>query len=296
MPTQHQPPPLTGQALIDHVARYAPIVRLHPNESYFPMDPLEFIRHSRFRRHYDGFLVFGSADHGYDREARRWFRTNSHHPRFYNIPVTVINGWRAQGGRTRRPYDRNAVSEEEGLVFLETRDNVRGHRNPTNRIPVFFRIHGDPQSNHYWIQFFLFYGYNDSRHLGLSWSHQGDWEHVIVEVREQNFVWVGLNRHTRITWHRRADLGRRREQPIVYAARGTHALYPTPGRFNVIADIAATDFTANGGDEWDTSKRVRPLASQPWRDFAGAWGEVGEGPVTTGPSGPAFKAFPRPAH
>jgi hypothetical protein len=34
---------------------------------------------------------------------------------------------------------------------------------------------------------------------------------------------------------------------------------------------------------------LKPLASQPWKDYAGAWGEVGNIATTTGPLGPWHK-------
>ena len=75
----------------------------------------------------------------------------------------------------------------------------------------------------------------------------------------------------------------------IYCALGTHALFPSPGSFGKFK----TDKTKFGGYTWDTSKNVEVLFDQPWRDYAGAWGEVGELPATTGPLGPYYKLIER---
>ena len=72
---------------------------------------------------------------------------------------------------------------------------------------------------------------------------------------------------------------------VVYCAKGTHALYPSVGNFHILG----TDKTANGGSVWSLSELVLNLSEQPWKDYAGAWGRVGERSVTTGPLGPWYK-------
>ena len=62
------------------------IVSLHPDEEYFPMDPLDFIEKSRFRRHNKG-----DKDDGYSKiEGDFVIGSDSHADEFYNIPVSVI--------------------------------------------------------------------------------------------------------------------------------------------------------------------------------------------------------------
>jgi len=53
--------------------------------------------------------------------------------------------------------------------------------------------------------------------------------------------------------------------------------------------IIGTDETRDGGMEWVITQYVQELQDQPWKDYAGAWGEVGEFATTTGPLGPWYK-------
>ena len=69
--------------------------------------------------------------------------------------------------------------------------------------------------------------------------------------------------------------------PVVYMAWGTHASYPIPGRVGY-------DFTGSGY-QWHARLLLKPLSTQPWRNFSGAWGEVGFSTHTTGPLGPWHK-------
>src|SRR4051812_18200067 len=202
--------PLSGQALIDRVRNFAPIVALHPDETHFPMAPSKFIMEARLRRHRDGFLFLRSRDDGYNTETGKWDRNNSHDRKYFNPPLYVVRQLGIRHGRNRRPYDSEAVDESEGLYFLETRKNLEGVRLPTNRVPVFFRISGNPIDEHYYIQYLLFYGYNQSRWIA-SFSHQEDWEHVTVEVLNQRTHWIGLSVHDEIQWHRRSDIERQEE-------------------------------------------------------------------------------------
>ena len=47
------------------VAKWAPLLRLHPEELYFPMDPTDFIHASRFRHH-----IGRGRDEGYNKKTK----------------------------------------------------------------------------------------------------------------------------------------------------------------------------------------------------------------------------------
>ena len=96
------------------------IVKLHPEEEYYPMNPLDFIRLSRFRHH-----IGGGTDFGYHKELREWIKGNDHTPEYYNIPVDYINSFGLNpDGRNRRPRDDNRG--DKWNVFLEPDNNLKG--------------------------------------------------------------------------------------------------------------------------------------------------------------------------
>ncbi|MEM9510484.1 MAG: hypothetical protein AAGA16_22840, partial [Cyanobacteria bacterium P01_E01_bin.35] len=82
-------------------SKFAPIVLLHPEDTHFPMHPLEFISVSRFRHH-----ISWGQDFGYNKVAQEWIRTNERSPEYYDIPLDVINSFGLHpNGDNRRPRD-----------------------------------------------------------------------------------------------------------------------------------------------------------------------------------------------
>ena len=59
----------------------------------------------------------------------------------------------------------------------------------------------------------------------------------------------------------------------VYSSNGSHATNPSGSK----------------GVRWEITQKVEKLEDQPWKLYAGAWGEVGVIPAATGPLGPWYK-------
>ncbi|MGL4881393.1 MAG: Vps62-related protein [Waterburya sp.] len=256
---------------------FAPRVLLHPDERYFPMDPLVFISISRFRHH-----LGLREDYGYNKTLKQWLQTSEKTPDYYDIPVDFINSYRLNpNGKNRRPRDTNRG--EKWNVFLEADGHPSGDRDPNGTVPTFLyeRNEGNIRLHQYWF----FFGYNSSRFLVLQFNHQGDWEDYTVVTQDAQVIGAWFSAHGDRTYYNREQLEMDSDQINVYCAKGSHALYPRAGSF----DTLGTDITASAGYSWDTSLNVQPLSLQPWRDFAGAWGDVGELSNTTGPLGAWYK-------
>ncbi len=65
-------------------------------------------------------------------------------------------------------------------------------------------------------------------------------------------------------------------------------IYPRPGIF-----FDGLDRCSTGGTTFATWHKLERVSAQPWRDYAGAWGDVGFVDTTTGPLGPWHKRFNR---
>lgn len=258
---------------IAEIRAFAPVVRIHPGEAWFPMDPLQFVRLSRFR-HHRGW----GADDGYNKRTLSWVRTDSHHADYYDVPVSFVNTYGPNAdGSNRRPRDPDSGSSWN--VFLQPVGAPAGDRTPDGDVPVFY--HYRRNGGRHEIQYWWFLGYNDAP---ASFNHQGDWEHVTVHIEQREIVGVHFASHESGTWVPRQSLRFAGGRPVVYMARGTHASYPRPGSF-----YFGIDETADGGHQWDVAQSLLSLGAQPWKDFAGAWGEVGTIATTTGPLGPWHK-------
>ncbi len=267
----------------------------HPEEKSFPMDPMHFIKLSRFRRHIDG-----GSDYGYNKNTNQFVNNNDHTSEYYNIPVSVINSYYHPIGehmfQNMRPYDHNSPGTME--VFLEPDDNLRGHNYPTGIVPVFsystFYANGDNLVEH--RELWMFFGYNDPSVLIGSGNHQGDWERITLDIYDGRVIGAWLSCHKDSNYYSIDDLSfeevEGKQILKVFCAKGSHALYKDVGSHYV--NVTLTDVTAEGDCKWCITDKVLPLESQPWKLYAGAWGEVGSGVAvtensTTGPLGPWYK-------
>jgi len=272
----------------EQIKKFAPILRIHPSEKYFPMDPLEFIRKSRFRHHRSPL-----GDEGYNKATGLWDKSDSHNKKYYNIPIEVIDRHGPDDeGRNRRPHDPNRGKKCN--MFLQPRGNPTGVRNLNpDRVPIFYytgsrteEVHsatGTRVETYRYIQYWRFHGFNDGF---MGQNHQGDWEHVTVKVSRGRFAGVWFAAHGKPAFRRRDEMEWKRGRFIVYSAKGSHASYHKEGLFHL-----RTDQAKNGGPtfELNTADSLKGLNVQPWRHFAGAWGEVGQIKDTTGPLGPWYK-------
>ncbi len=268
--------------------RFRVVLLLHPSESNFPMNPLDFIRLSRYRMHHGG-----GSDDGFNKNTNRFENNNDHGLEYYDIPVYTINSHYLPGTPFNfRPTDDNSIGTEE--VFLEPDDNLHGDFNPNGRVPVFqYTSPSAPNKREYWV----FYGYNTSELPPLSFSHQGDWEHITLDIVNNSIAGAWLSQHKGETYYTKDQLRITEQNGVqtlyVYSAMGSHAHYPQPGGYHTIFNL---DQAADGGYQWVITDNAQNLATQPWREYAGAWGEVGSAVSpyrsdVTGPLGPWYKRF-----
>ena len=166
------------------------------------------------------------------------------------------------------------------------------------------------------LQYWLWYPYNDYSPTvpsGELWQvHEGDWEAVSVVLDAAGKpLAAAYSQHDKGKRRDWAKVPKRARRPLVYVAIGSHANYFTAGtqRFDprvveplFISIIRQAGFTP--ADHTGRGRVVRPslvpvtTRSPGWMTFAGSWGESGYvrspggQPVAlgAGPRGPAFHA------
>lgn len=272
--------------------RFRVVLLLESTEDNYPMNPMDFIRLSRFRRHNSN-----SSDDGFSRTTNRFENNNDHTLQYYDIPVYTINSYYIPNSTSNlRPRDPNSYGINE--VFLEPDDNLRGDEDPNGRVPVFqysVSTGATTEQRQYWI----FYGYDYANAVGASFSHQGDWENIVLDIANNSIQGAWLSQHKNSVYYPKSQLRIEEANGVqtlyVYSARGSHAHYPKAGDFrpDLLGGIIGIDHT-DEGYAWVITDNVQQLATQPWRDYAGGWGEVGTGAwpwqdATTGPLGPWYK-------
>jgi hypothetical protein len=171
---------LSAQRITD----FAPVLMMHPDETCWPMDPMEFIKQSRFR-HHRGLR----ADRGYNKRINKWVEGDKEMSDYYDIPVEVINQFGpGTDNRNRRPRDSNAGKRLN--VFLEAKGHPQGVKNPSGIVPVFYYQADTRQFTR--VSYWWFMGYNQAP---LTLDHQGDWEHVTLKVENDVVTAVHFARH-----------------------------------------------------------------------------------------------------
>jgi hypothetical protein len=151
-----------------------------------------------------------------------------------------------------------------------------------------------------WLQYWLWYFFNDYRLAASFGLHEGDWELVqlrldAAEDQPDYAVFAQHAKAERRPWDRVAKDPENADTALVYVARGSHASYFRPGVFEteVWADVC------DGGRVSPPSRLlILPTADDDpadWSGWPGRWGDTKAGGGIAGklesdsPSGPCRK-------
>jgi hypothetical protein len=143
-----------------------------------------------------------------------------------------------------------------------------------------------------WLQYWMFFAENaHDRGLLATGRHEGDWEMVQYRLRRGRLVRAVYAQHATAESCGFANVRRSRGRPVVFVARGSHAMYFTPG----LRERTWPD----PNDEADgRGPRVRPRVVRitadrpPWMTYPGRWGGTRSGWIPgemDSPRGPAFQ-------
>ena len=272
-------PQTRGATPTQLLARYAPVLVLHPNERFVPVPVAGFLADSDLQvRAPDGTWQASTASLPQAGPASRLDQRS----------CRAVDGPAALDCYAAAEQAHAAAPTVVGAVF-RSRDRIA-------------------------LQYWLFYAANIfsiASAKGDFWqSHEGDWEAVTVLLdKRERPILVGLSEHC--TGARRDWTGvqHRGSRPVVYVALGSHANYFTPGKKPLARKCwpkeALAVYDAYKVPLLDSAARGRTVApivarvtaaSPSWMAFAGAWGEdqfvhfpdVAPLRFGGGPNGPAF--------
>ena len=173
-------------------------------------------------------------------------------------------------GDTTRTYAANAAKLHAQAKY---RNRVHGHarRDSQGRL---------------WLQYWLFYYYNDYQLLGplSGGNHEGDWE--LVQLRldaAEKPVQIVFSQHKQAQSKAWKDAPKAGNTPIVYVARGSHANYFSKG----------SHWTGNWFDQADgKGPQIVPAldvladAVPAWVVWPGFWGDTRPGTLPLDSSSP----------
>jgi len=146
--------------------------------------------------------------------------------------------------------------------------------------PVYAKVHvlqfENGRVRHAEIVYCINYAYNAASEVlgGLFriGAHQGDIEHVRVVVHEDKVIRVFMSRHGEGRWVQSHELEWSNGRPVVYVARGSHAMFPRRGKFFRLC-LLVSELCDGFGVEWMPSDVVLlSLRRTPWITYKGSMG------------------------
>lgn len=306
---------------LDIAVCYAPELRFHPLEEFFPMNASTWILGTELRWAADNACrdrSLGTAitaerltndtyrhyeiSNGLCRERKddTWYQTTQW-TRPFGKDV-------APNGEPRATQmDGDPLANNEGF-FLKWVDGAKptGAAEVDGEIDAPIYVEQTADKLTYWF----FYGYDPKSVLPADdiLAHDGDWERIEINLENNVAVSAEYFGHGCTTgeltwpWPDATD----DTHPAVYVAQGTHASYTFSGRLpgsSLCEPLkGVTDWTSFTEEStiWQswTGVGVVPVQSQCWYGFGGAWGDTGSTPGLrgdqTGPAGPPFNGSTNP--
>lgn len=252
---------------------------------------MENITHSTFGlfEYYAPLLFFHPDEETYPTSVEQ-FLTSSKIVKFKTWELKEIIGEETQ---FQNLNDNDCITSASQSTFDEL-SNVKF--NPESVPPVYchliekFAEPNNKQPTVLQLQYWFFYPYNGwvSRCFKNTHRHEGDWEHITVEINNQsgNIQRVFFSKHgsRESKWYSIDELKFTDNHVHVYVARNSHACYPTPGQhprgpvlfgkhLKYLGFGFLDDFTGTG-KQWQTWDNVVNLDIQnfDWIQFRGYWG------------------------
>lgn len=263
------------------IPTYAPFVYLHSSERNLPMAAEVFIAKSQLRWAHDDRCGDHPAEPDGPVSASGLGRgTYVHQIAFPPIGLCRHHGRKYHSNELTRPYQLGKTREG---FFLDLDNGNRGGQGVGSPVYVDYK-------NGAYITYWFFYGYNDGV---ASFNHEGDWERISIRLTAANQpTHVAYFQHSGYCvyeWNKVEKY--KKTHPVVFSAKGSHASYEKKGKHFM---GIWWDYTDNSGKKWQTWKSLSMVRNQPWYGYGGAWGEVGETSLTTGPLGPSSFKGPTP--
>ncbi len=290
------PPSITEEHIGKIIKKYAPCLRLHRYEAHFPGDPDSFRGKSRFRESARGF------DKGWNKIKEKWEANDKHENDYKNIPWDYIVGEslkRYPGTLPIYPPNKNNLrprddhnmygkGDVQGL-FLQpsiSKSARSSGNDPGSSLeinaPVFVDVSYSASKGLMKILYWFFYELNWWKCI---FTHQGDWEHITLLFQGRN---ITVNSAPDYVYFAQHDSGiivpfealsfEEETHPVIFVCRDGHPCCHSVRR--------PSEYPL----QWKTWENDTQLVTEfIWRDYAGAWGEVGEFKFSTGPLGPMFK-------
>lgn len=291
--------------VIEQGYKYAPEVRLHPDDQYRPASVEWFLERAELRFNHDTGGIHKLMDMG--EVTTKKLVDHSHE--VHSLP------WH----RGKRQYSGQGDSISRYFLQLHPSKLNSTHRFGQSEyfkngqeswdIPCYYHVRPvEPYKNRWDFQYIFFYAYNgkvsyDNADIFGAGSHEGEWEHISVRVdlEKERIEGIYYGAHgkkdgrwatEKVDYNPGSDRSKYQlntsGNPIVYSAYHSHASYP--GVLHLKRRPLPPDRTKDGGPIWKCYKnlihlgqRDKPENGQEWIRFTGKWGKIdGDGLFSVG--------------
>ncbi len=287
-----EPESVVEEPLDPLLLQYLPILRMHPNEDYFPMNVESFVEASALWD--DKGILPDEMVKAYDEEdpvTLEFLETFDDTDDLYLAFSDPVNSKSMNVGAGKEKYE-NLVANDTAEVTVYAYRMNDSYQDSFGREREFTVL-----------QYWYFYAMNDWKEKGGFNDHEGDWESVFVFLDEDDEPkYVAFSAHhndgddslnpsqygsVRREWF---DVEVDDNQVHSYVALGSHANYPKEGVY--LAGLSLKeDVTASEGEEIqeeDFSKKIEMSSSFSWFAYEGKWGSDQIPAGQDGPQGPNF--------
>lgn len=256
---------------------YAPLVKFHPDEIFWPDSIDTYIANSflgryKFEERCASLLVTDMCVNDLDVEVIRESVTKS--------DLTADASFNPSTG----------TGDLDKTIFLIPNDKVdSGHSFLNNeglpsyvigtqpgKVPIYFRY--KESGNQAEIQYNIYFPFNGGKQVVFQrlGNHFGDWEDISVLLVDSKITRVYVHAHgssNAYDWSFAEPLIQKEDQyhPVIYMAHASHGTYFIPGTDpykEALGISILQDVTADGGTEWRTWEDVQEMT---W-EFKGRWG------------------------
>jgi hypothetical protein len=237
----HSPENYKISQVNDLLTKFKPIIYLHSEETYFPINPEYYIKNSRL-----------TYNNNTDTEV-----IAKGHLRDHNLLTQNSNGERSSLS-DRPPYYTSSHFNIE-----DVNDSMKNGEASLKSIPLSAHptiLKTSDNVLHYCIHYYWYFPYQGLNSFLGQGSHYGDWNHVTVELDSfkpnATLLQVYFSRHgdnTEGEWVKPADLDHdvTSKRFIVYLAKYNHIPYQKPGSYTRYYGLFQPDVTDNKGKVWD---------------------------------------------
>lgn len=215
------------------------------------------------------------------RKAYDWFsdKTADATKKFWWNGLLLAKAWADSSRSLRADLPRLVLPVSVRNAAI---NRYRASQGATPRYTYYYRT--VEQKNFLVLQYWFFYAYNDwANGFGGFNDHEGDWEGIQLFFKltdgepadaPSHICYQGHSSRITKPWDD-PDLEKDGEHPHVYVAAGSHASYPQPRQYPLMALYNLIDY-ATGGDVVLPHAAWQPpidLATQAWlTDYTGSWG------------------------